>query len=52
MGQGNRRDWREICEDVLRERNPEKVNALLDELATALEERSRKGERAARPDEV
>jgi len=36
----NQRDWRKICEEVLRENNPDKVNVLLAELLDALEERA------------
>jgi pyruvate dehydrogenase complex dehydrogenase (E1) component len=38
-GNGETRDWREICEDVVRESSSERVNALLEELLNALEER-------------
>jgi hypothetical protein len=39
MRRGDRRDWREICEEVLLERaDTERVNALLEELLEALEE--------------
>ena len=40
MMPGNRRNWRQICEDVLREHDPDKVNALLAELLDALEDRA------------
>jgi hypothetical protein len=36
----NERNWRQICEEVLREHDPDKVNALLAELLDALEERA------------
>jgi len=36
----NQRDWREICKEVLRENDPDKVNVLLAELLDALEERA------------
>jgi len=36
----NQRDWREICKEVLRENDPDKVNGLLAELLDALEERA------------
>jgi len=36
----NQRDWRKICEEVLRENDPDKVNVLLAELLDALEERA------------
>jgi hypothetical protein len=42
VNQGDRRGWREICEDVLREKDPERVNTLLEELLEELEEYERK----------
>lgn len=36
----NQRDWRKICEEVLRENDRDKVNVLLAELLDALEERA------------
>jgi hypothetical protein len=42
---GAGRDWRKICEEVLRERRPDRVNALLQELLKALEEREHERER-------
>ena len=36
-----RREWREICEEVLRETSTERVNDLLEELLDALETRFR-----------
>jgi hypothetical protein len=42
MSQGNPRGWREICEEVLRTKDEDKVNALLDELLRALDERDQK----------
>jgi hypothetical protein len=39
MRQGNQRDWREICVEVLLERDTHRVNALLEELLEALERR-------------
>jgi hypothetical protein len=47
MSLDNRRDWREICEDLLKEKNPGRVNALLTELLAALEARAR--ERGPQP---
>jgi len=38
---GSRRDWREICEEVLTETDQDRLNALLQELLNALEERER-----------
>jgi hypothetical protein len=40
MTPGKQRNWRQICEEVLREHDPEKVNTLLAELLDALEERA------------
>jgi hypothetical protein len=42
MSQSNPRDWREICEEVLRTKDEDKVIALLDELLRALDERDQK----------
>ena len=42
MGSDERRDWREICEDVVREKDSTRLNGLLQELLEALEERTRK----------
>jgi hypothetical protein len=39
MREGNQRDWREICMEVLAERNTERVNVLLEELLDALDRR-------------
>jgi hypothetical protein len=36
----DQRDWRQICDEVLREQNPDKLNALLAELLEVLEERA------------
>jgi pyruvate dehydrogenase complex dehydrogenase (E1) component len=41
MSPDTRKDWRKICEQVLREKNPDRVVALLEELLEALEERAR-----------
>jgi hypothetical protein len=41
MSPGYDRDWRAICEEVLREKNSDHINALLEELLEALEERAR-----------
>ncbi len=41
MTPDNRKDWREICEQVVREKNPDRVIALLEELLEALEESAR-----------
>lgn len=45
MSDSNRRDWREICYDVLREKRAERVDELLEELLDALEERACTGAR-------
>jgi hypothetical protein len=42
MSRGNQRDWREICEEVLSEKNSDRLSALLNELLEALEARDRK----------
>jgi hypothetical protein len=52
MTQGNRRDWREICEEVLRERSPERVSRLLEELLDVLETRVARRVRPSNPTEV
>ena len=41
MSAAEGRDWREICEDVLRTHDPKRINALLEELLEALEARDR-----------
>ena len=41
MDRTYRRDWREICEEVLGEKDTIRLNALLEELLEALEERER-----------
>jgi hypothetical protein len=41
MNQDNRRDWREICEEVLTEKDQDRLNALLQELLEALDDRER-----------
>jgi len=38
-GNGKLREWREICEDVLRETSKERLYDLLEELLEALENR-------------
>ena len=45
------RDWRQICAEVLREKDRDKLNALLEELLLALDTRTqgssqRKGQEA------
>lgn len=52
MTQGSRRDWREICEEVLRERSPEHVNRLLEELLDVLETRIARHARSSGSTEV
>jgi len=44
MNAGNHRDWREICEEVLKEKKKEKMETLLSELAQALDRRARDGD--------
>jgi hypothetical protein len=39
MNENKRRDWRVICEEVLQETNPARLNILLEELLAALERR-------------
>lgn len=41
MSSANRRDWREICEQVVREKDSTRLNTLLEELLEALEEHAR-----------
>jgi hypothetical protein len=50
MSQGNPRGWREICEEVLRTKDEDRVNALLEELLRALGERAEKRDSAS-PDD-
>jgi hypothetical protein len=45
MGPVNRRDWREICEEVLRTKDAKQLNALLEELLEALDARARNREK-------
>ena len=52
MTAGNSRGWREICEEVLREKRTERVNALLEELLDVLEERERAHGRPSTPREL
>lgn len=51
MSPGNGNNWRQICEQVLKEKNPEKVTRLLEELLEILEERAANGDqsRTSRP---
>jgi len=46
MSQDKPKNWREICEAVLREKDQDKINALLEELLESLDERAR-----TRPDQ-
>jgi hypothetical protein len=46
MSQEKPKNWREICEAVLREKDHDKINALLEELLESLDERAR-----TRPDQ-
>jgi hypothetical protein len=39
------RDWREICEEVLRTKDDKQLNALLEELLEALDARARNREK-------
>ena len=39
-GNGELREWREICKDVLQETSRERLNDLMEELLEALEKRS------------
>lgn len=41
MKTNERRDWRIICEEVVQETDSARLNALLEELLEALEERER-----------
>ncbi len=41
MVQDKRRDWREICEEVLQEADQARLNVLLQELLEVLEDRER-----------
>ena len=41
MSTGNRRDWREICEEIVRERDTDRSNALMEELLEVLDARAR-----------
>jgi len=40
MMTGMERDWRQICKEVLREKNSDKLIALLEELLLALDARA------------
>ncbi len=42
MAADNGRDWREICKEVIREKDNTRLNVLLEELLEALEEHARK----------
>ena len=42
MASNNRRDWREICAEVIREKDDTRLNVLLEELLEVLDERARK----------
>jgi hypothetical protein len=39
MNRDNRRTWREICQEVLKEKDEDRLNALLQELLDALDKR-------------
>jgi len=41
--ENQRRNWREICEQIVREKTPERFEDLLAELLEALEERRARG---------
>ena len=49
MNERNRRDWREICVEVLREKQSNRLNELLEELLEALEDRAQKHGRRSSP---
>ena len=41
MSQSTRRDWRELCEEILKSKDTDCVDDLLEELLNVLEERTR-----------
>jgi hypothetical protein len=41
MSHSTRRDWRELCEEILKAKDTECVDDLLEELLDVLEERAR-----------
>ena len=41
MSESTRRDWRELCEEILKSKDTECVDDLLEELLDVLEERAR-----------
>lgn len=40
MNLGNRRDWREICRELLRENDPERSRAIMEKLLEELDNRA------------
>ncbi len=40
MSQSNRRDWRELCEEILKSKDTDCVDDLLKELLDVLDERA------------
>jgi len=40
MSQSNRRDWRELCEEILKSKDTDCLDDLLKELLDVLEERA------------
>jgi hypothetical protein len=49
MSTGNRREWREICEEIVRERDTDRSNALMEELLEVLDARARASEAQPSP---
>jgi len=49
MSTGNRRDWREICEEIVREGDTDRSNALMEELLEVLDARVRASEAQPSP---
>ncbi len=47
MSTDKRRDWRELCEAVVKEQNPEHLMDLVSELMKALDERKGRAESPA-----
>jgi len=49
MSTGNRREWREICEEIVREGDTDRSNALMEELLEVLDARVRASEAQPSP---
>ena len=49
MSTGNRRNWREVCEEIVRERDTDRSNALMEELLEVLDARARAREAQPSP---